>query len=252
MAATADPRAKPPHAASHHLKPWAPPPPPRTHRVASSLPGPAVTGGGAARDRRRSSSHRRVGAGADAGTVQEELPCDGRIKDLRAKLMGHLRDAADRLHLPPPPPSPPKPQQPRPPGPGPEPAAPPLPEPTPSQQQQQEATAARPWNLRDRKCLRPTARGAAAAAALDASSPAWGEVGGAEKARRSIVPQERAPFAVALTAEEVEEDVYALTGARPRRRPRKRPRVVQRQLDSLFPGLWLTEITADAYKVADE
>jgi len=34
-----------------------------------------------------------------------------------------------------------------------------------------------------------------------------------------------------LTAEEVEEDVYALTGARPRRRPRKRPRVVQRQLD---------------------
>ncbi|XP_066309436.1 uncharacterized protein [Miscanthus floridulus] len=246
MAATADPRAKPPPAASHHLKPWAPPPPPRAHRVPSSLPGPAVTGGDAARDRRRSSSssHRRVGA--DAGTVKEELPCDGRIKGLRAKLMGHLRDAADRLHLPPPPPSlsPPKPQQPRPPEPGPEPAAP--------SQQEEEATAARPWNLRDRKCRRPTARGAAAAAALDASSPAWGEVGGAEKARRSVPRRERAPFAVALTAEEVEEDVYALTGARPRRRPRKRPRVVQRQLDSLFPGLWLTEITADAYKVPDE
>lgn len=51
-----------------------------------------------------------------------------------------------------------------------------------------------------------------------------------EKARRSV-PRERAPFALALTAGEVEEDVYALTGARPRRRPRKRPRVVQRQLD---------------------
>lgn len=226
MAATADPRAKPPPAASHHLKSWAaPPPPPRAHRV-PSLPGPAVTGGGAARDRRRSSSssHRRVGVDADAGTVQEELPCDGRIKDLRAKLLGHLRDAADGLPLPPPPK-----QQPR--APEPEPAAP-LPQPTPSQQQQEEATAAtaRPWNLRDRKCRRPTARGAAAAAALDASSPAMWEVG-SEKARRSVPHQERAPFAVALTAEEVEEDVYALTGARPRRRPRKRPRVVQRQLD---------------------
>ena len=39
------------------------------------------------------------------------------------------------------------------------------------------------------------------------------------------------PFSVSLTAEEVKEDIYALTGARPRRRPRKRPRAVQRQLD---------------------
>ncbi|TVT96755.1 hypothetical protein EJB05_58028, partial [Eragrostis curvula] len=64
--------------------------------------------------------------------------------------------------------------------------------------------------------------------------------------------RKRAPFSVSLTAEEIEEDIYALTGARPRRRPRKRPRVVQRQLDTLFPGLWLTEITADAYRVPDE
>jgi hypothetical protein len=221
MPATADPRAEPPPpAASHHLKPWAPPSP-RTHRVPSSLPapGPAVTGGGAARDRRRSSSssHRRVGA-----VQQQEMPCDGRVKDLRAKLMGHLRDAADRLHLPPP--SSPRKPQPR--SPEPEPPAPP-PRPTPSQKE--EATAARPWNLRDRKCRRPTARGAAAAAALELdASPAW--EAGVEKARRSV-PRERAPFALALTAGEVEEDVYALTGARPRRRPRKRPRVVQRQLD---------------------
>lgn len=244
MAATADPRAKPPPAASHHLKPWAPQPRPRAHRV-PPLPGPVVTGGGGARDRRRSSSssssHRRLSA--DAGTVQEELPCDGQIKDPRAKLMGHLRP------LPPPPPPPPK-LQPRPPGP--EPAAP-LPQPTPSQPE--EAAAARPWNLRDRKCRRPTARGAAAAAAaaaaLDASHARDAAGAGAEKALLPV-PLERAPFAVALTAEEVEDDVYALTGARPRRRPRKRPRVVQRQLDSLFPGLWLTEITTDVYKVPDE
>ncbi|OEL34667.1 hypothetical protein BAE44_0004313 [Dichanthelium oligosanthes] len=249
MAATADPRAKPPPAASsHHLmKPWAtPPPPPRAHRVPSL---PEVAEGGGARDRRRSSSHRRVGADA----VEEEEPpppCDGRLEDLRAKLMGHLRDATDRLRLPPPA----KPQ-PRSPSPEPQPkAAASLPPPPPPEQQQEAAapavaTAARPWNLRDRKCRRPTARGAAAA--LVASSPAW-EHPAAEKARWPAPDDERAPFAVALRAEEVEEDVYALTGARPRRRPRKRPRVVQRQLDSLFPGLWLTEITADAYKVPDE
>uniref|UniRef100_K3XIL2 DUF1639 domain-containing protein n=2 Tax=Setaria italica TaxID=4555 RepID=K3XIL2_SETIT len=241
MAATADPRAKPPPAAPsrHLMKPWGapPPPPPRAHRVPSL---PEVAEGGGARDRRRSSSsHRRVGAGA----VEEEPPCDGRLEDLRAKLMGHLRDAADRLRLPP---APPKPQHRSPspePEPEPQPPAAPLP---PLEQQEAAAPAARPWNLRDRKCRRQTARGAAAA--LDAS-PAWEPA--VEKARRPAA-DERAPFAVALTAEEVEEDVYALTGARPRRRPRKRPRVVQRQLDSLFPGLWLTEITADAYKVPDE
>ncbi|WVZ69236.1 hypothetical protein U9M48_018052 [Paspalum notatum var. saurae] len=236
MAATADPRAKPPPAASHHLKPWAPPPP---HRVPSLV---AVAEGGGARDRRRSSSssssqpHRRVGA------VAEEPPSEARLEDLRAKLMGHLRDAADRLRLTPPRSSP-------------EAEVTPLPQPTPPLQEDttppQAATAARPWNLRDRKCRRPTARGAAAA--LEAS-PASSWEPASEKARRRSGPgpEERAPFAVALTAEEVEEDVYALTGARPRRRPRKRPRVVQRQLDTLFPGLWLTEITADAYKVPDE
>jgi hypothetical protein len=55
----------------------------------------------------------------------------------------------------------------------------------------------------------------------------------------------RAPFAVALEAEEIEDDVYALTGARPRRRPRKRPRTVQRQLDvspSNFPILPLVSV----------
>jgi hypothetical protein len=177
---------------------------------------PEVAEAGGARDRRRSSSsHRRVGAGA----VEEPPPCDGRLEDLRAKLMGHLRDAADRLSLPPAPPKPRSPSS------EPQPPAPPLPPP----EQQEEAAAvpaARPWNLRDRKCRRQTARGAAAA--LDASSPAWEPA--VEKARRPA-DGERAPFAVALTAEEVEEDVYALTGARPRRRPRKRPRAVQRQLD---------------------
>lgn len=227
MAATADPRAKPPAAPStHHLEPWARPQqqPPRPHRVpAVESPSGAASG---ARDRRRSSSesHRR-GAGGD----------DGGVEGLRVKLMGHLRDAADRLRVPqkspplPPPPPPPKAKEPEP-----ERMAPP---PPPPEQQQPEAEVAdKPWKLRERTRRRP--------AALSSSWPA----APTPPSRR----RKRAPFSVALEPEEIEEDIYALTGGRPRRRPRKRPRAVQRQLDSLFPGLWLAEVTADDYKVPDD
>ncbi|ONK66704.1 uncharacterized protein A4U43_C06F11100 [Asparagus officinalis] len=63
--------------------------------------------------------------------------------------------------------------------------------------------------------------------------------------------RERPAFSVSLTREEIDEDVYALTGARARRRPKKRPRSVQKQLDMLSPGSWLSEITVDSYKVPD-
>ncbi|GFP85366.1 hypothetical protein PHJA_000680300 [Phtheirospermum japonicum] len=63
--------------------------------------------------------------------------------------------------------------------------------------------------------------------------------------------RERSKFAVALSKSEIEEDFFGMTGHRPARRPKKRARNVQRQLDTLFPGLWLTEITADMYKVAE-
>ncbi|XP_062181625.1 uncharacterized protein LOC133885875 [Phragmites australis] len=249
MAATADPRAKPPAAPPHHLEPWAHQPP-AAHRM-PVLPAIASPAGGCCtdRDRRRASFHRR---GAAAQVVGEE-PYDGEIEELKAKLMGHLRDAADRLRvpqtspsLPPPPPPPPKPASPPPeidsePEPDPELRAPPPPPPPPPapQQQPQADVATRPWNLRERTRRRPAKSWAASAAAAPPSS--------SSRRRRR-----RAPFSVSLTAEEIEEDIYSLTGARPRRRPRKRPRVVQRQLDSLFPGLWLTEITADAYRVPDD
>ncbi|KAF8019393.1 hypothetical protein BT93_G0156 [Corymbia citriodora subsp. variegata] len=56
---------------------------------------------------------------------------------------------------------------------------------------------------------------------------------------------------VSLSKDEIEEDIFAMTGSRPARRPRKRPRSVQKQLDSVFPGLWLVGITADAYRMLD-
>lgn len=58
-------------------------------------------------------------------------------------------------------------------------------------------------------------------------------------------------FWIALSKEEIEEDIFVMTGSRPSRRPKKRPKIVQKQVDSVFPGLWLVGVTADAYKVAD-
>ncbi|KAK9277754.1 hypothetical protein L1049_007301 [Liquidambar formosana] len=63
--------------------------------------------------------------------------------------------------------------------------------------------------------------------------------------------KERPKFRVPLSRKDIEEDYRAMTGERPPRRPKKRAKIVQRQLDSLFPGLWLTEVTADIYKVPE-
>ncbi|CAH9139887.1 unnamed protein product [Cuscuta epithymum] len=63
---------------------------------------------------------------------------------------------------------------------------------------------------------------------------------------------ERAKFAVTLSRQEIEEDFAAILRHRPSRRPKKRAKNIQRNLDSLFPGLWLTEISADMYKVTDD
>ncbi|XP_042008569.1 uncharacterized protein LOC121757135 [Salvia splendens] len=63
--------------------------------------------------------------------------------------------------------------------------------------------------------------------------------------------REREKFSVALSKRDIEEDFYAMVGHRPPRRPKKRPRIVQKQLDTLFPGLWLTEVTTDMYKVIE-
>ncbi|GAU24527.1 hypothetical protein TSUD_156390 [Trifolium subterraneum] len=63
--------------------------------------------------------------------------------------------------------------------------------------------------------------------------------------------KEKRKFWIALSKEEIEEDIFVMTGSRPNRRPRKRPKNVQKQMDNVFPGLWLVGITADAYRVAD-
>ncbi|KAF8107984.1 hypothetical protein N665_0116s0179 [Sinapis alba] len=95
----------------------------------------------------------------------------------------------------------------------------------------------KPWNLRKRRaaCKEPVAI--------------------EEKERGGVVEAEmmrRPKFSVKLTKKEIEEDFMAAFGRRPPRRPKKRPRIVQKKLDSLHPGFYLSEVTLDAYKVPEE
>ncbi|PHT48107.1 hypothetical protein CQW23_12315 [Capsicum baccatum] len=64
--------------------------------------------------------------------------------------------------------------------------------------------------------------------------------------------RQRMKYSVTLSRREIEEDFMAMIQHRPPRRPKKRAKLVQKNLDTLFPGLWLTEITADLYEVPDD
>ncbi|XP_075521245.1 uncharacterized protein LOC142554461 [Primulina tabacum] len=63
--------------------------------------------------------------------------------------------------------------------------------------------------------------------------------------------KDREKFSVALSKRAIEEDFLTMVNHRPPRRPKKRAKFIQKQLDTLFPGLWLTEVTADMYKVTE-
>ncbi|KFK26684.1 hypothetical protein AALP_AA8G279800 [Arabis alpina] len=87
----------------------------------------------------------------------------------------------------------------------------------------------RPWNLRTRRALC------------------------SEPERRIDYETEKLKFSVSLLKEEIEEDFFGLIGKKPPRRPKKRPRIVQKKLNTIFPGLWLSEeVTMDSYNVVTE
>ncbi|XP_071929076.1 uncharacterized protein [Coffea arabica] len=151
--------------------------------------------------------------------------------------------------------------------------------------------AARPWNLRTRRaaCKAPSGNGCSLAGAetsnggsgdgsspekslkVDLVKPNFGaspsrvavaennkssprlRSGGATTATASPSNEkkERAKFSVSITRQEIEEDFLAIAGRRPPRRPQKRSKYIQKNLDTLFPGLWLIEITAEMYKVPE-
>ncbi|XP_013624239.1 PREDICTED: uncharacterized protein LOC106330290 [Brassica oleracea var. oleracea] len=95
------------------------------------------------------------------------------------------------------------------------------------------AEAARPWNLRTRR-----------AACNEPTRITHGH-GDSEK-------KEKVKFSVSLLRGEIEEDFTSLFGKKPPRRPKKRPRLVQNQIITLFPGLWLAEqVTEGSYVVPE-
>nr|GMD19912.1 uncharacterized protein LOC109161160 isoform X2 [Ipomoea batatas] len=119
----------------------------------------------------------------------------------------------------------------------------------------------KPWSLRTRRSAVKPPNGFAATdggggSRPENNSPLPIHRSGVAAAAPPSVPsgekRERAKFAVPLARREIEEDFMAIVGHRPARRPKKRAKLVQKNLDTLFPGLWLTEITADLYKVPDD
>ncbi|GAB2291471.1 hypothetical protein Dimus_025726 [Dionaea muscipula] len=127
----------------------------------------------------------------------------------------------------------------------------------------------RPWNLRTRRaaCREPVAaNGGGKSLRIEEPKPSFSPLRSENKSPRlkNVVDEEaaggggngnggekrpRAKFSVPLSRQEVEDDFMEILGKRPPRKPKKRPKYVQRQMDTLFPGLWLSEITADMYRV---
>ncbi|KAL6614713.1 hypothetical protein ACP70R_036983 [Stipagrostis hirtigluma subsp. patula] len=107
---------------------------------------------------------------------------------------------------------------------------------------QRQRDTQRPWNLRARR------RSAAAAPPQPEGSD---DAAAAEPAPTPRAGTKKRRFSIVLSKEEIAEDFLAIRGARPPRRPKKRPRLLQRQLDSLYPGLCLADVTPDSYRIEE-
>lgn len=118
---------------------------------------------------------------------------------------------------------------------------------TTATQQNGAVSEVRPWNLRTRRAQTTSSPIVYPQTTPSEFTPT--KLSPAPTADEAATP--RAKFAVALTRQEIEDDFMEMMGRRPPRKPKKRPRYVQKQLDTLFPGLWLSEITADMYKVTE-
>lgn len=119
------------------------------------------------------------------------------------------------------------------------------------------------WNLRPRKP--PTKKrsiGGNCGGALLTENKAQGTVRteairsrngvDAKIATTTAERKEKKPrLSISLSKMEIDEDIYSLTGSKPSRRPKKRAKNVQKQLDVLFPGLWMGNVSSDAYKVSE-
>ncbi|XP_047937950.1 uncharacterized protein LOC125185461 isoform X2 [Salvia hispanica] len=124
------------------------------------------------------------------------------------------------------------------------------------QQEEKVDEETKTWNLRPRKPLHKSLNVSGGGPAMQERSKAPSPLrnlnnrsgdndGGGKKEKRKL------SISIPLSKDEIEEDIFALTGSKPARRPKKRARNIQKQVDICFPGLWLVSITADSYKVSE-
>ncbi|KAL8263738.1 hypothetical protein R6Q59_021868 [Mikania micrantha] len=102
----------------------------------------------------------------------------------------------------------------------------------------------KPWNLRPRRFVIDAVDGSGAVAGVTTakSGPAPAPENDEERGKK------KRRLWISLSKEEIEEDIYAFTGSRPSRRPKKRNKIAQKQLDNVFPGLYLVGLSADSYR----
>ncbi|GER31664.1 hypothetical protein STAS_07684 [Striga asiatica] len=121
-------------------------------------------------------------------------------------------------------------------------------------EEEDEEEEAKPWNLRPRK---EVAKGTSCAEKNDKKNTVSCNGlksqrlrGMAEGAHNGGGEREgKRKIWISLSKEEIEEDIYSFTGGKPSRRPKKWPRNVQKQLDNVFPGMYLVGVSADSYRV---
>lgn len=118
--------------------------------------------------------------------------------------------------------------------------------------EEEEAEAQKPWNLRPRKAVQ---RSAMMEIGAESAVGAMIEIAGVQQQQQqsenaqpkslrlrgmTAEPQstEKRKFWIALSKEEIEEDIFVMTGSRPARRPRKRPKNVQKQLEVITLSLF--------------
>ncbi|KAI9092919.1 hypothetical protein K1719_027442 [Acacia pycnantha] len=113
-----------------------------------------------------------------------------------------------------------------------------------------EEPVAKTWNLRPRKAVtKPKNANGAPLPDNKPSLPAQTQP--ESTVTEPKVSKKKRKLSVSLPKEAIEEDFLTLTGSKPPRRPKKRVKAVQKLLDGLFPGLWLTSVTPNMYRVPE-
>ncbi|CAN1748337.1 hypothetical protein LINPERHAP1_LOCUS3376 [Linum perenne] len=132
------------------------------------------------------------------------------------------------------------------------------------EEEEEEGANQRPWKLRPRRGLSCAGGEQTIQPKEGAQQPqpksvrlrgiaeGGGDVCGGGGGGVALDKKEKRRFWIALSKEEIEEDIFILTGSRPARRPKKRAKNVQKLLDvNIFPGLWLVGNTVDSYRIAE-